>query len=123
MLNGQSRLKSKLVNGLAVLNPSDKRFWINRPLCHTRKELPVDSEEVTIPEKLRRWKYLQTIAFETVQNTSIHAGVLIWSNCVPALEPTELIRSETGDPYAYKTKLGRCIVGSIGQINSCKDKI
>ena len=26
MLNGQSRLKSKLVNGLAVSNPSHKKF-------------------------------------------------------------------------------------------------
>ena len=68
-LNGQTRLKSKLVNGLAVSNLSDKKFWINLPHCYSRKELPVDPEEIPTPEKLRRWQHLQTIASETVQNT------------------------------------------------------
>ena len=122
-LNGQSRLKSKLVNGLAVSNPFEKKFWINLPRCYTRKELPVDPEEIPTPEKLRRWHYLQTIASETVQNPSVHVGVLIGANCLPALEPTEFIRSEAGGPYAYKTKLGWCIVGPIAQGNSGKETI
>ena len=54
-LNGQSPLKSKLVNGLAVSNLSDKKFWINLLRCYTRKELPVDPEKIPTPEKLRRW--------------------------------------------------------------------
>ena len=120
-LNSQSRLKSKLVNGLAVSNPSDKKFWINVPRCYTRKELPVDPEEIPTPEKLRRWHYLQTIASETVQNPSVHVGVVIGDNCLPALVPTEFIRSEADGPYAYKTKLGWCIVGPIAQGNSGKE--
>ena len=46
MLNGQSQLKSKLVNRLAVSNPSDKKFWINLSRCYTKNELPVDPEEI-----------------------------------------------------------------------------
>ena len=61
-LNGQTRLKLKLINWLAVSNPSDKKFWIKLPRCYTRKGLPVDPEEIPTPEKLRRWHYLQTIA-------------------------------------------------------------
>ena len=118
-LNGQSRLKSKLVNGLAVSNPSENNFWINLPRCYTRKELPMDPEEIPTPEKLRR--YLQTIASEKVQNPSVHVGVLIGANWLPALEPTELIGSEAGGPYAYKTKLGWCVLGPIGQGNSGKE--
>ena len=68
-----------------------------------RKELTVDPEEIPTPDKLRSY-YLQTIPSETVQN-------LIGAYCLQALEPTEFIRNETGDPYAYKTKLGWCIVG------------
>ena len=30
-----------------------------------------------------------------------------------ALEPVEIIASQDGGPYAYKTKLGWCIVGPI----------
>ena len=33
----------------------------------------------------------------------------------------EFIGSEAGGPYAYKTKLGWCIVGPTGQGNSCKE--
>ena len=105
-LNGKSRLKSKLVNGLAASNLSDKKFWINLSRCYTRKKLPVDPEEIPTPEKLRRQHHLQIIASETVQNLSVHVGVLIGANCLPGLEPTEFIRSEAGDPCAYKTKLG-----------------
>ena len=84
-LNWQSRLKSKLVNGLAV----------------------------STPEKLRRWQYLQTIASETVQNPSVPVGLLIGANFLSVLELTEFIGSKAGGPYAYKTKLGWCIVSSI----------
>ena len=99
-LNGQSPLKSKLVNGLAVSNPSDKKFWINLLRCYTRKELPVDPEKIPTPEKLRRWQYLQTIASETVQNPSVHVGLLIGANCLRTSEPTEFIRCKAGGPYA-----------------------
>ena len=33
------------------------------------------------------------------------------------LKPTQIINSGAGGPYAYKTKLGWCIVGPIGQKN------
>ena len=103
-----------MVNGLAVSNASDKKFWINLPSCYTRKELPVDPEEIPTPEKLRRWHHLQTIASEIIQNPSVHVGVVIGANCLPALEPMEFIRSEAGGPYAYKMKLFWCVVGPIG---------
>ena len=115
------RLKSKLVKGLAVSNPSDKKFWINLTRYYTRKALSVDPEEISTPNKLRRWQHLQTIASETVQNPSVYVGVLILANCLPTLEPTELIRSEAGGRYVYKTKLGWCIVRPICQGNNGKE--
>ena len=91
------------------------------PRCYKRKYFRVDPEESLTPEKLRRWQYLQTIASETVQNPSVHVGLLIAANFLPALEPTEFIGSEAGGPYAYKTKLGWCIVGPVGERNSGKE--
>ena len=61
MLIGQSRLKSKLVDVSPISHPSDQKFWINLPHCYTKKELPVDLEEILSPEKLRRWHYLQAL--------------------------------------------------------------
>ena len=120
-LNGKSRLKSKLVSGLAVSNTTDKKFWTNLPHWHTRKELPVDPEEILTSEKLRRWQHLQTIPSETVKNPSAHVDVLIEANCLPALEPTEFIRSEITGPYVCNAKLSWCIVGPIGQGDSGKE--
>ena len=60
---------------------------------------------------------MQTKASEIVQNLSLHVGALIGSNCLQALEPTQIINSEADGPYAYKTELGWCIVGLIGQNN------
>ena len=86
-----------------------------------RKELPVDPEDIPTPDKLRRLHYLQKIASETVQNPSVYVGVLIGVYYLQALEPTEFIRNEAGDPYTYKMKLGWCIVGPICQSKSGKE--
>ena len=85
--------------------------------CYTRKELPLDLEEILTPDKLQRWHYLQAIASEILQNSSFHVNVLIGPNCLQALEPTQIIRSEVAGPYKFKTKLGWCILGPIGQKN------
>ena len=44
----------------------------------------------------------------------MHVGVLTGAKRVQTLEPTEFIRSKACHPYAYKTKLGWCTVGPIG---------
>ena len=44
---------------------------------------------------------------------NIDVGMLIGANCMKAFEPMELISSRNGGPYAYRTKLGWCIVGQI----------
>ena len=45
-------------------------------------------------------------------------SLLIGANCVRALEPREVISSQNGGPYAFKTLLGWCIVGPM--INQTK---
>ena len=42
---------------------------------------------------------------------------MIGANCMKALEPTNIIHSEAGNPYAYKTRLGWCVVGPINCIS------
>ena len=39
--------------------------------------------------------------------------MLIGANCLKALESVEIIATQDGGPYAYKTKLGWYIVGPI----------
>ena len=85
------------------------------PITYTKEDLPVDDEDVATPEKIRKWKYLERIAGEITQGQCISIGLLIGGNCSKALEPLEVIPSEQGGPYAFKTLLGWCIVGTIGE--------
>ena len=42
------------INGLVVSNPSHQQSWVTLSRCYTRKELPVDPEEIPTPDKLKR---------------------------------------------------------------------
>ena len=75
--------------------------------------LPVEREEIATPKKIKKWKYLYPITAEITQDNDIEVGMLIGANCMKALEPVEIIASQDGGAYAYKTELDWCIVGPI----------
>ena len=77
-------------------------------------------EDIATPDKIKDWKYLERIADKIIQKKDISIGLLIGGNCSKALEPLEVIPSKDGGPYAFRTLLGWCIVGPIGEITSCK---
>ena len=58
-------------------------------------------------------KIVNPITAEIIQDDDIEGGMLNGANCLKALEPVEMITSQDGGSYAYKTKLGWCIVGPI----------
>ena len=62
-------------------------------------------------------KHLRSIKNEIVQRDDVQVGLLIGANCIQALEPTKIMQSEGGGPYAYKTWLGWCVVGPINCIS------
>ena len=87
------------------------------PNLYTRREIPVDKEEIATPTKIKEWKHLKSISNETVQRDDVQVGLQIGANCMKAVEPTRIIYSEGGGPYAYKTRLGWCVVGPINCIH------
>ena len=52
-----------------------------------------------------------------MQRDDVQVGLLIGANSMKALEPTKIIHSEGGGPYAYKTRLSWCVVGPINCIS------
>ena len=90
---------------------------LSLPKLNTRREIPVDKEEIATPAKIKEWKHLRSISNEIVQRDNIQVGLLIGANCLKALEPTIIIHSEGGGPYAYKTRLGWCAVGPINCVS------
>ena len=83
---------------------------LSLPKLNTRWEITVDKEEIETPDKIKEWKLLRSISNEIVQRDDVQVGLLIGANCMKALKPTRVIHSECGSPYAYKTRLGRCVV-------------
>ena len=90
--------------------------WISLLKVYSKKTLPVEKEPVVTPEKVSKWKYLDSIKSEITQKDDIEIGMLIGANCMKALEPLKIIPSKDGGPHASQTKLGWCIVGPIWNV-------
>ena len=73
--------------------------------------MPVDKEDVATPSKLKQWKHLESIVGKICQKEDISVWLLIGASCTKSLEPIDIIPSKNDGPYAFKTKLGWCIVG------------
>ena len=65
-LNGDKKVKSSLIEGLMVskqpLSKDKKIQWVKLPKLYSREHIPVDSAEIATPEKLKKWRYLDSIA-------------------------------------------------------------
>ena len=77
---------------------------------YTRRNLPVDKEEIATPTIISKWEYLKLISNEIVQHEAIIVGILINSSSINTLEPTKIIPIKEDGSYAYKILLGWCIV-------------
>ena len=116
MNGGQTHL-STTADGLEVAsnNKSVNKQWIKFPKSYTSSDLPTEAKEVATKEKLRKWKYLDNKSKKTCQDDNIKIGILNRANCSKTIEPTEVIPSQEGRPYAFHTVLDWCIVGSSGE--------
>ena len=93
--------------------------------CHfqdyMQEEILVDKEEIATPSKIKKWKHLSSITNEIEQRNDVQVGLLIGANCMKVLEPRKIIH--WGGPYAYKTRLGWCVVGPINCIRKLQAAI
>ena len=49
-----------LIEGIDVKGVSDNHSWIKLPKMYTRTGLPVNREEIAIPDKIKQWDNSQT---------------------------------------------------------------
>ena len=75
----------------------------------------MDNADITQPSQLKQWKYLDHITNQLNLEDNLPVGLLIGANCVKALEPLEIMQSRNEGPFAFKTRLGWCIVGPVNQ--------
>ena len=92
--------------------------WIDLPKTYTKSDLPVDNADITLPSQLKQWEYLDPITNQLNLEDNLPIGLLIGANCVKALQPLEILQSRNEDPYAFKTRLGWCIIGQVSNSSS-----
>ena len=95
-LHGEKTESTMVVEGIKVTGMSGDGSLLSLPKLYTRREIPVDKEEIAAPAKIKEWKNLRSISNETVQRDDIQVSLLIGANCMKALEPTRIIHSEGG---------------------------
>ena len=74
---------------------------------YTQEDLPVDNNKVVTIDKIKRWDHLDKMKAEVNSNDNIEVTLLVDANCIKALEMGELIASNNGGQYAFRTLL-RC---------------
>ena len=113
--NGEYTSSSMEIENLQVANINNvEGGWIDLPKTNTKPDLLVDNADITQPSQL---KHLDHITNQLNLEDNLPVGLLIEANCVKALEPLEILQSRNEGPYAFKTRLGWCIVGPVSQNN------
>ncbi|XP_030841821.1 uncharacterized protein LOC115924137 [Strongylocentrotus purpuratus] len=72
--------------------------------------IPVSKEEIPTTAHLKEYPYLRHL---NLPDISCDVGLLIENNVPRAAEPLEVVNSENGGPYAYRTLLGWAVSGVI----------
>ena len=117
-INGEHTSSSMTIEDLQVVNINQvKGGWTDFPKTYTKPDFPVDNADITQLSQLKQWKYLDHITNQLNLEDNLPVGLLIGANCVKALEPLEILQSRNKGPYAFKTRLGWCIVGPVSQNN------
>ncbi|XP_066928731.1 uncharacterized protein [Clytia hemisphaerica] len=111
--------KCQVASGLRVkgLHAGDGS-WLSLPKCFSKPNITVDSSEIPTADSIKEWPYLKSIENELPNTTFLRVGILISANCLKAIEPLKVIPSQDDGPFAFKTKLGWCVVGPISSSRS-----
>ena len=97
------KVKLSLIEGRMVSKQplsKDKRIqWVKLPKLYSREHIPLDSAEIATPEKLKKWRYLDSTCKDIARDDKVSVDLLIGANCIQALEPISVISSQDGGPY------------------------
>ena len=78
--------------------------------------MPFANEDMPTEAALKKWKYLEEASkLIPGYDEKIPFGLMIGNTCTKALEPLQCIPSIGNGPFAYRTRLGWCVVGPSGK--------
>ena len=115
-LNGDYKHSAITVDCLEVANVDEKkREWIKLPRVFSQDDLPAASYEIATADNFQKWEYLRKIIPKMKNFDSQDVQLLIGENGLKALEPLEVITSDGDRPYAFRSRLGWCVVGPLSE--------
>ncbi|CAH3163516.1 unnamed protein product [Pocillopora meandrina] len=90
-MHGQSQVESIILDDLIVTSLDDENP-IELPRSYTRDEIPAEHHQIPTPSLINQWSHLSEVAKKIPElEPRLEIGLLIGSNCPPALEPLEVV--------------------------------
>ena len=99
---------------VASINEGNKE-WLSLPKTFTRPDLPIDNNDITKPSQVRQRKHLRNAINQPNFSDDFSAGLLIGANYTRTVKPIEILQSRNGGTYAFKSRLGWCVVGPVNR--------
>ena len=85
---------------------------ITLPKTYAKEEIPASGYQIPTPDVIRKWSHLQDICDKFHEyKPDLTIGLLIGSNCPRALEPLQVVPSESDGPYAVQLCHGWSVNG------------
>ena len=84
---------------------------IPTPIAYPSTSIAADEDHIPTKTTAKNWDHLRPIEDKMHDSLDCNVGLLIGYDCSQALTPTEVIVSESNEPYGIKTDLGWSIVG------------
>ena len=75
-LDGKKTESMMIVKSIQVTGMSDGDSLLTLSKLFIRKNTPVNTEEITIPAKIKEWKHLKSISNELVQKDNVQIGLI-----------------------------------------------
>ena len=117
-MHGRRVISVSRIDGLIVERP-DRRAKIDLPRDYTRDKIPSRRNQIPTPAIAERWSHLQRITEKIPElEKKIEIGLLIDCYYPKATKPKEKITGKSEEPYAIRTLLGWCIVGTTNFSNA-----
>ena len=73
-MHGERSESTFAIEGIKVTGMHGDSSWLALPKLYSRREIPVDEEEIATPTKIKEQKYLQPTSNEIVQNDDVRVG-------------------------------------------------
>ena len=116
-VNADTTMETIAIQGLVIRG--SERFGekyptpeIALPTTFSKPKLPMDEDDIPNAVEVGKWDYLKEVAETLSEVKKMPLGLLIGTNCKKALEPMQVIPSSENGPYAKRTRVGWCVIGS-----------